>query len=76
VELSEDEANRVVVVNGTRLDGTLYDDEPCKFCGFTPIVYVDLYDAYACPRCVRWQHGKRSDPECIYCPGRPDSPWF
>jgi hypothetical protein len=36
--------------------------------------YSELYDAYYCPECNIWLESKCDDPECDYCPKRPDQP--
>ncbi len=47
--------------------------DDCGECGW-PIVYHMRYDAACCPTCNEWREEKCSDPECMFCPGRPDLP--
>lgn len=37
-------------------------------------LYCDRHDAYLCPSCHTWVESPCSDPQCSYCPGRPDGP--
>jgi hypothetical protein len=36
--------------------------------------HSDQYDAYYCASCNEWLESKCDDPECEYCPNRPDRP--
>ena len=36
--------------------------------------FSDQYDAYYCASCNEWLESKCDDPECEYCPNRPDTP--
>lgn len=36
--------------------------------------YSNKYDAYYCELCNIWLEEKCSDPECQYCPTRPEKP--
>jgi hypothetical protein len=36
--------------------------------------YSDQYDAYYCLSCNEWLESKCDDPDCEYCPTRPDKP--
>lgn len=45
----------------------------CRGC-HNPLVYVYVYDAYACIVCNEWKEGTCSDPRCDFCVGRPETP--
>lgn len=36
--------------------------------------YSKKYDAYYCEQCNIWLEDKCNDPECEYCPSRPETP--
>lgn len=36
--------------------------------------YSEKYDAYFCSKCDTWNESKCSDPDCFYCPNRPEKP--
>jgi hypothetical protein len=36
--------------------------------------YSEKYDAYFCSKCNSWLEKKCSDPNCYYCPNRPERP--
>ena len=36
--------------------------------------FSDQYDAYYCASCNEWMESKCDDPECEYCPNRPEKP--
>jgi len=38
------------------------------------ILYSERYDAYYCSFCNEWLDPKCIDPECFFCPNRPDRP--
>jgi hypothetical protein len=38
------------------------------------LLYCNRHDAYFCLVCDLWVERSCSDPECPYCPGRPDKP--
>jgi hypothetical protein len=73
MEIREDGAS--VIVDGRVISGFLAADGPCQFCRAAPSVYVDAYDAYACPSCDRWLEEACSDPACDRCSRRPTTPF-
>lgn len=34
----------------------------------------EKYDAWACLHCDEWKEKKCKDPDCYFCPNRPDRP--
>ena len=44
---------------------------PCQ-CGSGKFDYNEKYDEYYCKDCLSWLYPKCPDPNCYYCPGRPD----
>jgi hypothetical protein len=52
---------------------TMGIEKHCPDCN-NLISYSEKYDAYFCPTCDEWLESKCSDPECIYCPQRPEKP--
>jgi hypothetical protein len=38
------------------------------------LVYCCVFDAFYCQRCDMWTEGAYSEPECTFCPGRPERP--
>lgn len=38
------------------------------------LVYYEDFDAYFCAQCNNWTESKCSDPDCTYCPNRPEKP--
>jgi hypothetical protein len=38
------------------------------------LIYYEDFDAYFCPQCNNWTESKCSDPDCTYCPNRPEKP--
>jgi hypothetical protein len=53
--------------------GTVSSVSVCELC-VSDLLFCDRHDAYFCPVCDRWQEGACTDPECTYCPGRPEKP--
>ena len=47
--------------------------DDCEECG-GQIVYHMRWDAACCPSCNEWKEEKCSDPDCMFCPNRPESP--
>ncbi len=45
----------------------------CSGCG-SEVKYNNRYDAYYCELCNQWLEVKCNDPECEYCPERPNKP--
>lgn len=64
-----------VSVGDYTTSGFLARNRSCRFCGFTPAVYLDDHDAYACPKCRKWLESACSDPDCNYCRNRPAEPF-
>lgn len=54
--------------NVTRMGGKV-----CERC-VGDLLYCDRHDAYFCPVCDLWVERACPDPECPYCPGRPEGP--
>ena len=73
MEIRDDGAS--VIVDGVAFSGFLADDRSCQFCDGVPTVYLDEFDAYACPSCNRWLEEKCRDPYCGRCPNRPEVPF-
>lgn len=48
--------------------------KPCEEKGYRFIKYHEGYDAYYCGICDTWLEKACSDPECCYCPDRPERP--
>jgi len=46
----------------------------CEVCGGSSLLYCDAHDSELCPSCDRWLSTVCGDPECPYCPGRPQRP--
>jgi hypothetical protein len=67
------ETDTTVIVDGFEFEGFIDDENLCKNCGNNQI-YFDKYDAYFCPKCNLWLENKCGDPDCYYCPKRPDRP--
>ncbi|MEC1177517.1 hypothetical protein P9B03_03390 [Metasolibacillus meyeri] len=61
-----------VIINGLEIEGSIAN-ERCEQCGNNKI-RDDKYDAYFCATCNKWLEEKCSDPDCYYCPQRPDKP--
>ena len=51
----------------------VFRGDDCGECG-EPIVYQIRWDAACCPACNEWRESKCSDPGCMFCANRPDSP--
>ena len=51
----------------------VYRGDDCSECG-GPIVYHTRWDAACCPACNEWKEEKCSDPECMVCQNRPETP--
>jgi len=45
----------------------------CDIC-YRRLKYNRDYDSYFCSRCNQFKERKCNDPECVYCPERPDRP--
>ena len=39
------------------------------------LAYNSTFDCYFCRKCNEWKEPKCSDPECWFCPYRPDKPF-
>ncbi len=68
----EDRERGVVIVGGEEIEGRV-EETLCPACAEHKI-YYDRYDAYFCARCNSWLESACGDPECAYCPGRPERP--
>ncbi|TRZ39822.1 hypothetical protein CEQ21_02430 [Niallia circulans] len=68
-----EEVDDLVIIDGFEVDGFIDTEQRCLNCKFH-LVYYEEFDAYFCPYCNVWKEGKCSDPECCYCPKRPDTP--
>jgi hypothetical protein len=67
------ETDTGVIIAGFKIDGFLDRAQYCPVCK-SHLVYYEDYDAYFCPSCNIWTEVKCGDPECMYCPNRPDTP--
>jgi len=58
-----------------RVESPLYGETVavCDKC-VGDLLYCDVHDAYLCPVCDRWQEAACADPDCPYCPSRPERP--
>lgn len=65
---SRDHIRRMVMENAGSFGGV------CPECGGEGFYYY-RFDSYCCPGCGVWLNEKCSDPGCVYCARRPDSPW-
>jgi len=45
----------------------------CDKCG-NPKEYHALYDAFFCAKCNEWRESRCEDPNCEFCPKRPEKP--
>ncbi len=45
----------------------------CEGCG-GKTVHIERWDAYACPTCNTWREPKCTEPACVFCFTRPDTP--
>lgn len=61
-----------VMINNFKIEGYILA-ERCEQCG-NPKIRSDQYDAYFCAYCNKWLEEKCTDPNCRYCPQRPDKP--
>ncbi|MFJ7737648.1 hypothetical protein ACIQ2D_15140 [Lysinibacillus sp. NPDC097287] len=62
-----------VTIDGFEFDGQIEQDKLCSTCKCN-LVYYDDFDTYFCPTCNSWLEAKCSDPDCYYCPNRPETP--
>lgn len=51
----------------------LWGVHDCDTCGEQNL-YYRRWDAQFCPACNTWKEKKCDDPECWFCPGRPEHP--
>ena len=75
MDIREELGSGTVTVKGHTIAGFLEPNRACQYCRSSPVVYVDNFDAYACPYCSCWLEDKCDDPQCSYCPGRPENPF-
>ena len=74
VKKSEDE--KYLLIDGCILINAYipeYSETKCDNCK-APAIYHDKFDAYLCVYCNVWLEKKCGDPNCEYCPTRPESP--
>lgn len=45
----------------------------CTAC-YGPTRYDEKFDSVFCPACNIWLEARCGDPECCFCPGRPERP--
>lgn len=62
-----------VIIDGFELYGQIEQNNFCSQCK-SNLVYYDKFDTYFCPKCNSWTESKCSDPQCKYCPSRPEYP--
>lgn len=62
-----------VIINDFEFYGQIQQGKVCSKCKCN-LVYYDEFDTYFCPECNRWMESKCNDPECAYCPNRPETP--
>ncbi|MCE4048833.1 MULTISPECIES: hypothetical protein [Bacillaceae] len=68
-----EEKDDLVIIDGIEIDGSIDMEQHCKKCQHN-LVYYEDYDAYFCPSCNEWTEVKCEDPNCSYCPKRPEKP--
>ncbi|WML48750.1 hypothetical protein RCG23_00990 [Neobacillus sp. PS3-34] len=62
-----------VIIDGYEIEGFIDKELCCNKCS-TSLVYYEDFDAYFCPKCNLWTEAACDDPDCIYCPNRPEKP--
>lgn len=62
-----------VIIDSFELYGQIEQHNFCSQCK-SNLVYYDKFDTYFCPNCNSWTESKCSDPQCKYCPSRPEYP--
>ena len=67
------EKNGMVIINEFEFYGDIQHGKPCSTCE-SNFIYYDEFDTYFCPECNCWTESKCSDPNCFYCPNRPETP--
>lgn len=67
------EKNGKVTIDGFEFYGQIEQGRSCSKCN-SNLVYSDDFDTYFCPKCNSWTESKCSDPNCKYCPNRPEKP--
>ena len=72
MKIFEDDDSCDVIIDGTRIEGYIFD-EKCKKCG-NFIIYYDRYDAFFCAYCNMWTNQQCGDVDCEYCKNRPEKP--
>ncbi|WP_397539108.1 hypothetical protein [Rummeliibacillus pycnus] len=70
IEVKDDDK---VVIDGFEFYGHIEQEQFCSKCEFN-LVYNEDFDAYFCPKCNYWNEAQCSDPDCEYCPNRPEKP--
>jgi hypothetical protein len=68
-----EEKDDKVIIDDFEIDGHIDEDRCCSNCKFN-LVYYEDFDAYFCSKCNYWTESKCSDPDCNYCPQRPEKP--
>ncbi|SES44419.1 hypothetical protein [Psychrobacillus sp. OK032] len=67
------EVDSKVIIDDFEFYGQIEQEKYCPKCKFN-FVYYDDFDTYFCPKCNSWIESKCSDPNCKYCPNRPEKP--
>jgi hypothetical protein len=68
-----EEKDDLVIIDGFEIEGFIDKSQHCSICNFN-LVYYEDFDAYFCPHCNYWTESQCSDPNCHYCPNRPEKP--
>lgn len=69
----EDDDTGEVIIDDTRIEGFIFDEEKCKKCN-NSLIYYEKYDAFFCAYCNEWTGKKCGDINCEYCKNRPVRP--
>ncbi|MGG0658104.1 hypothetical protein [Rummeliibacillus pycnus] len=70
IEVKDDDK---VIIDDFEFYGHIEQEQFCSKCEFN-LVYNEDFDAYFCPKCNLWTESQCSDPDCEYCPNRPEKP--
>jgi hypothetical protein len=69
MNITVDEIEEQVTIDGVTIEGQVWKEFPCPTCGGAAVLHA-AYDATMCPRCNVWFEPEREacgDPKCEFC---------
>lgn len=72
-QMTENDNDATVTINGRIMSGYITPKEPCNTCGSTTAFSLGYWSPL-CPNCNKWLKQCCGDPACLFCMYRPEVP--